>query len=81
MKIINEYGKFIFFWKVEEEYGFLSNWYLCDFTIDGITYNCTEQHMMYQKALLFNDLEAAKMILKSVSPQFQKAMGQKSKKF
>ena len=41
----------------DEPYGFLSNWYLSEFTIDGITFSSMEQYMMYQKAVLFEDAE------------------------
>ena len=30
-----------------EEYGFLSNWYLSDFCLDGIRFSSMEQWMMY----------------------------------
>ena len=38
----------------EEINGYLSNWYLADFSVDGIQYSSMEQYMMYQKALLFS---------------------------
>ena len=41
----------------DEPYGFLSNWYLSEFTIDGITFSSMEQYMMYQKAVVFEDAE------------------------
>lgn len=47
----------------EEEYGFLSNWYLSDFQVKGIFYSSMEQYMMHQKALLFGDTETAERIL------------------
>ena len=39
----------------DEPYGFLSNWYLSEFTIDGITFSSMEQYMMYLKAVVFED--------------------------
>jgi len=33
----------------------LSNWYLSDFTVAGTSYNCIEQYMMAQKALMFEE--------------------------
>lgn len=33
----------------------LSNWYMCDFTVDRVKYNCMEQYMMAQKALMFEE--------------------------
>lgn len=46
-----------------EENGYLSNWYLSSFTVDGITYSSMEQYMMYQKAVCFHDSAIAKQIL------------------
>ena len=49
----------------DEEYGFLGNWYLSDFSISGIKYSSMEQYMMYQKAIYFHDDEIAEKILKT----------------
>lgn len=48
-----------------EEYGFLSNWYLSDFTVSGIEFSSMEQYMMYQKTVCFHDNEIASQILKT----------------
>lgn len=42
----------ICFHNPEEENGYLSNWYLSDFTINNIKFTSMEQYMMYSKALL-----------------------------
>ena len=70
--------KYKFFWG-----GKFSNWYVSDnqFTVDGITYYCGEQYMMYQKAMLFNDFESANMILEEYLPAEQKKLGRKVKNF
>ena len=47
----------------DEENGYLSNWYMSDFIVDGIKYSSMEQYMMYMKALTFNDTESADKIL------------------
>lgn len=44
---------------------FLSNWYLSDFTVDGIKFSSMEQYMMYQKAVVFKDKDIASQILKT----------------
>lgn len=49
----------------DEQYGFLSNWYLSDFTIDGVSFSSMEQYMMYQKAVVFKDKDIASKILKT----------------
>jgi ribA/ribD-fused uncharacterized protein len=39
------------------------------------------RYMMYQKAVLFSDLEVGAQILKSTSPKAQKALGRKVRNF
>lgn len=70
--------KFIYFWSNKSPF---SNWYKAEFEIDGIKFNCTEQHMMYHKAILFNDTEIAERILKTASQSKQKALGRQDKNF
>ena len=53
----------ICFHNPSEDYGFLSNWYLSDFQIDGITFTSMEQYMMYKKAVCFKDENIANQIL------------------
>lgn len=59
-----------FFWG-----GIYSNWYPSTFIVDGVTYNCSEQYMMHQKALLFNDKETADEIMQTSNPRIQKKLG------
>lgn len=47
----------------DEPYGFLSNWYQSDFTVDGVRYSSMEQYMMYKKAVLFEDADMAAQIM------------------
>lgn len=53
----------ICFHNPDEENGYLSNWYLCKFTLDGLIFTSTEQYMMYRKAICFGDEEVAEKIL------------------
>lgn len=46
-----------------EENGYLSNWYMSDFTWNGIAFSSMEQYMMFQKAVYFRDVDIAKEIL------------------
>ena len=55
--------RIICFHNPDEANGYLSNWYLSDFEIDGVKYSSMEQYMMYQKAVLFQDNEIAQQIL------------------
>ena len=68
--------KYVFFWN-----GPFSQWYPSKFVIDEVEYNCCEQYMMAQKALLFNDTESHKMIMFSNSPNEQKGFGRRVKGF
>ena len=42
--------EFVFFWKSYSPY---SQWYDGNFTVNGITFNCAEQYVMYSKASKF----------------------------
>ena len=57
--------KVICFHNPNEENGYLSNWWLSEFTINDVTYTSAEQYMMHQKALLFNDTQIVEAILKN----------------
>ena len=56
-------NKIICFHNPDEENGYLSNWYLSDFTVDGVKFTSMEQYMMYMKAVTFNDMDSAEKIL------------------
>lgn len=45
----------VLFFSTDKENGWLSNWYLSDFVVDGITFHSGEQWFMYAKADLFKD--------------------------
>lgn len=49
-----------------------SNWYKCNFNIGNVVFNCSEQALMYSKALSFKDTETAEKILKTKNPRKQK---------
>lgn len=70
--------KYCFFWSSRSPF---SNWHSAKFIENGIEYNCTEQYMMYQKAILFDDIETANKILSEVSPRNQKRLGRLVKNF
>ena len=67
--------KIICFHNPDEINGYLSNWYLSDFNVGRIQYSSMEQYMMYQKALLFNDMEIAEQILSTTNVGKIKALG------
>lgn len=73
-----ETEKFTFFYHAESPF---SQWHACFFEADGFTYNCAEQYMMHQKALLFQDTEIAEKVMKAKTPREQKALGRKVRNF
>ena len=77
-KIIDEDENMILFTGKENIY---SQHYKCNFIIDGITFNCSEQWMMYSKANLFLDEIMKEKILKSSNPVEMKRLGKKVKNF
>jgi len=61
---------FTFFWKSR-----LSQWHHAPFVVGGVSFTHAEQFMMYAKALLFGDRDAADRILKAPTPREQQAIG------
>lgn len=70
--------KFTFFWQDK----YLTQWSTSPFAdLSGLMYNCAEQYMMAQKALLFSDGETFKKIMSTTSPREQKDLGRQVKNF
>jgi ribA/ribD-fused uncharacterized protein len=67
---MNRRDDFVFFWS-----GPYSQWYPSVFALEGRTYNCAEQYMMYCKAKLFGDHESARQIYAAKDPAVQKQLG------
>lgn len=65
----------ICFHNPEEENGYLSNWYLSEFTYADRRFSSMEQYMMYKKAICFNDTKIAAAILKTEDVAKIKALG------
>ena len=65
-----------FFWGGE-----CSNWYKSNFSLDGMSFNCVEQFMMYKKAQTFGDQSIATQIMETSDPSFQKKLGRKVANF
>lgn len=68
--------EFYLFWN-----GPFSNWYPARILVDGISYTCTEQHMMAEKARLFDDEETLEKIMVATHPHDQKRLGRQVKGF
>jgi len=69
---------FYFFFRDKSPF---SNWYIRNFKVREMIFNCVEQYMMYQKAILFGDLEIAKEIMAEPKPKKQKTLGRQVKGF
>ncbi|HEX8328238.1 MAG TPA: NADAR family protein [Hymenobacter sp.] len=59
----------------------LSQWWLADFVVDGVTYRSTEHWMMSEKARLFHDEEALVRILAAKNPAEAKKLGREIRGF
>ena len=71
----------ICFHNPDEENGYLSNWFLSEFTVGGITFSSMEQYMMYEKADLFEDQTTAEKILQTDDVAKIKALGRTVQNF
>ena len=58
-----------------------SQWWICWFKEHGVLFNCAEQYMMYQKAMLFKDNYIASKILDELDPKEIKKFGRKVRNF
>lgn len=77
---------FIFFWGHTGSWQkigkfCLSQWYPAPFVADGDYYNCAEQYMMAQKALIFGDEEIHRQIMEAYEPQVVKKLGRRVRNF
>ena len=63
------------FFRVNEENGYMSNWWISEFTLSNIIFNCVEQYMMWRKAMLFGDIQVANKILMDKNPANMKKYG------
>ena len=68
--------EFTFFW-----HGPFSQWYMRDFIVKDVTYNCAEQYMMAHKARLFGDDDMYAQIMTSSNPKDQKRLGRQVRNY
>ena len=73
--------RIICFHNPEEENGYLSNWFLSNFQIDGKMFTSMEQYMMFSKAMLFRDVEIAEQIMGTTDVGKIKALGRAVKQY
>ena len=79
--------KFLFFWGNQPSHdgtitkSCLSQWWVADFVVAGITYPSTEHWMMAEKARLFGDEDMLVQILAAKSPAEAKKLGREIQGF
>jgi ribA/ribD-fused uncharacterized protein len=61
--------------------GWLSNFFIMCFIVDGVQFNCVEQFFHWKKAVYFGDKETADLILAEKDPKGQKKLGRAVKNF
>ena len=61
-----------YFWTTKSPF---SQWHPTSFRVSGTAFSSAEQYMMYGKATLFEDTDAADAILATDDPRRQKALG------
>jgi len=71
-------SKFTFFWGTSSPF---SNWHKSDFEYKGIKFCTSEQAMMWEKAMTFDDIQIAQEILKTRNPKVQKELGRNVKNY
>ena len=70
--------EFLFYFGPESEF---SHWFKCEFVIQGIRFRCAEQYIMFQKAMLFGDMEIKNRILRSANPSRHRYLGKRVNDF
>ena len=65
----------VFFRHPEEPGGWMSNWFLSPFTLDGTPFSSMEQYIMVRKCRLFGDASRAAAVLLTDEPGEQRAIG------
>ncbi|BCL16076.1 NADAR family protein [Micromonospora sagamiensis] len=76
-------AKFLFFWGHRARPdgtagpGCLSQWWPAPFTVDGVEFATAEHHMMWAKAMLFDDRVTAGQVLTVAHPNEAKTLGRR----
>lgn len=81
-KVDDTTGALFFYGHKAPPHDFLSQHYLCTFTAPSplkdkpdMTFQSTEQYMMYHKAILFEDIAVSEQIMETADPMEQKRLG------
>lgn len=65
----------VFFYNPTDPHGYLSNWYLSPFEVDGVRFVSMEQYIMYEKCVVFGDHTSARAVLATDDPATHKKIG------
>ena len=68
----------VFFRHPGEPGGWMSNWFLSPFTVDGTAFSSMEQYIMYRKCRLFGDDAHAAAVMQTDEPGEQRAIGRQA---
>jgi ribA/ribD-fused uncharacterized protein len=71
----------VYFWKPDQENGYMSQWSDDGFYEDGIFYQSAEHYMMSEKARLFSDVSTMEKIRRCHHPAEAKKLGRQVKGF
>jgi ribA/ribD-fused uncharacterized protein len=79
----NIYSNYLFFWGEKKSHGYLSNFYPCEFVVEGLKYNCSEQYFMKKKQELFDNSNKnlGEQIMAEINPKQIKNYGRVVKNF
>lgn len=77
---------FVFFWGHQDRENklgkaCLSQWYMCNFMVGDLFFNCAEQYMMAEKAYMFGDEDVYNQILQEYNQMNIKKLGRKVRNF
>lgn len=77
---------FVFFWGHKDRENrlgkaCLSQWYMCQFVVRDVFFNCAEQYMMAEKAYMFGDEDVYHQILQEYNQMAIKKLGRQVRNF
>ena len=77
---------FVFFWGHQDRENrlgkaCLSQWYMCQFVVRDVCFNCAEQYMMAEKAYMFGDEDVYHQILQEYNQMAIKKLGRQVRNF
>ena len=75
LTISDEEKNAVYFHLPDEPHGYLSNWHISPFDLDGQHFTSTEQYIMYRKCMTFGDTASASAVLQTDDTAQQKKIG------